>query len=81
MYPFSPTRHRAYHLLEVQVPDSALTITEQLLELDMGEWEGGERSVCYSPANLEIITKDVWRFAPPGGESQQQVGLGREGWA
>ncbi|GAB4819242.1 hypothetical protein N2152v2_006288 [Parachlorella kessleri] len=57
----------------MKVPASQLVSSEELLELDMGQWEGGVRAECYSPENLAIIRRDVWRFAPPGGESQKQV--------
>lgn len=48
-------------------------LTDELLELDMGLWEGKNRKQCYSDTVLQEIRKDVIRFKPPGGESQLDV--------
>lgn len=47
--------------------------TEQLLELDMGEFAGKPRHEVYTPERLAIIQQDVINFKPPGGESQKDV--------
>lgn len=57
----------------VDNPENHLVSSVLLEEQDMGEWEGALRSLCYTPANLEIIKGDTHGFAAPGGESQMQV--------
>lgn len=52
---------------------SECIVTDELLELDMGDWEGAHRQETYNPSTLEEIRKDVIRFKPPGGESQLEV--------
>ena len=47
--------------------------SEQLLELDMGEFAGQPRSLVYNEETLKIIHKDIINFRPPGGESQRDV--------
>ena len=54
-------------------PDNHVITSGLLQEQDMGDWEGGLRSECYTPENLEIIKADTHGFAAPGGESQLQV--------
>jgi len=46
---------------------------ENLLEIHMGDWVGREKKDIYTPAMIETIQRDPWRFAPPNGESQFQV--------
>lgn len=53
--------------------DRECILTDELLELDMGLWEGKNRKQCYSESTLQEIRKDVIRFKPPGGESQLDV--------
>jgi broad specificity phosphatase PhoE len=50
-----------------------LHVTEELLEIDMGDWEGALRSTCYTAETLALIADDCLNFAAPGGESQKQV--------
>jgi broad specificity phosphatase PhoE len=52
---------------------STLTQAADLLELDMGQWEGAVRSECYTVETLAVIEADPHNFAPPGGESQRRV--------
>lgn len=52
---------------------SQLTQAPELLELDMGHWEGAVRSECYTAQTLCQIDADPHNFAPPGGESQRKV--------
>ena len=78
---FSSTAVRTIHTAQLMMAelgiddggDATLTTTEELLEQDMGEWEGAQRSECYTPENLTIINANTHTFAAPGGESQQQV--------
>lgn len=48
-------------------------VSERLLELEMGEWEGRLRREVYTEETLDIIRKDVISFKAPGGESQKEV--------
>ena len=57
----------------LQLPRDSLIQSEELLELEMGEWEGALRAECYTPAALAAIAADPHNFSPPGGESQLQV--------
>lgn len=54
-------------------PVDWVVASEDLLEMHMGEWEGGMRAECYTPATLQLIAEDTHNFAPPGGESQKAV--------
>ena len=47
--------------------------SEQLLELDQGDWVGKPRVEAYSAEVLQRIEADNWNFAPPRGESQRTV--------
>lgn len=50
-----------------------LVLSNELLEQDMGQWEGALRSQCYTPETLACIAADTHNYAAPGGESQRQV--------
>lgn len=50
-----------------------LVSSEELLEIDMGDWVGTDRTKCYTQETLAQINNSPWTFAPPNGESQQQV--------
>lgn len=52
---------------------SRIHCSEHILEIDMGDWEGAYRSLCYTPEVLQQIESDCLNFAPPRGESQKQV--------
>lgn len=53
--------------------DKECVQSEQLLELDMGEFAGQPRSLVYNEETLKIIHQDIINFRPPGGESQRDV--------
>ena len=53
--------------------DASIVLSEELLELSQGTWEGAGRAECYTPQVLEEIKRDPWNFAAPGGESQKQA--------
>ena len=59
--------------LGIEEPHRFLVKTDELLEQDMGEWEGGNRSECYNEETMKLIEADTHNFAAPGGESQLQV--------
>jgi broad specificity phosphatase PhoE len=58
---------------ELSFDERRLVTTDELLELDMGEFAGKPRAEIYNEERMKIIQADVWNFAPPGGESQKQV--------
>ena len=58
---------------ELAVDQARLVSTDDLLELDMGEFAGKPRAEIYNEERLEEIAKDVWNFKPPAGESQREV--------
>lgn len=51
----------------------AVELSDELLELHQGEWEGKRRDECYTAAALEEIGRDPWNFKAPGGESQREL--------
>lgn len=58
-----------------------LVINNDLQELDMGSFTGRIRGEVYTPDTFEAIRRDGKDFAPPGGESMNQVGRTRMlGW-
>ncbi|EFN50554.1 hypothetical protein CHLNCDRAFT_136882, partial [Chlorella variabilis] len=61
----------------LEVKETELVQSEQLLELEQGEWEGRVRRECFTPELTAQFAADPWglgwNFAPPGGESQRQV--------
>ncbi|MEM7183670.1 MAG: histidine phosphatase family protein [Spirochaetota bacterium] len=57
-----------------------IATSEELLELDQGEWEGMRREKAYTPEILAKINSDAWNFCPPGGESQKIVAERMFGW-
>ncbi len=50
-----------------------IVLSEDLLELDQGDWEGKLRCDIYSLDVLAKINSDNWNFKPPNGESQRDV--------
>eukprot|EP01102_Stenamoeba_stenopodia_P010800 TRINITY_DN3286_c0_g1_i2.p1 TRINITY_DN3286_c0_g1~~TRINITY_DN3286_c0_g1_i2.p1 ORF type:complete len:316 (+),score=64.29 TRINITY_DN3286_c0_g1_i2:177-1124(+) len=54
-------------------PHPEIEYSEDLYEIDMGDWVGQERSVVYNPQQLDIINADPWHFRPPNGESPRDV--------
>ena len=58
---------------ELAVDAARLVSTDELLELDMGEFAGKPRAEIYTKERLDEIGRDVWNFKPPGGESQREV--------
>ena len=82
---FSSTAVRAYDTARLMAHELACTInsnstathqitaTDQLLEQDMGEWQGALRRDVYTPQQLKIIEADTHNFRAPGGESQRDV--------
>ena len=50
-----------------------IVFSDQLLELDQGQWEGQPRMQIYTPKTLAQINSNNWEFTPPRGESQKTV--------
>lgn len=48
-------------------------LSEKLLELDQGDWEGKLRTDVYTKKVLSVIRANNWTFAAPKGESQRDV--------
>lgn len=48
-------------------------LVPQILEINLGSWEGMPRNKVYTKSLLKKLKKDEWRFLPPHGESQEQV--------
>lgn len=51
-----------------------LETNEQLVEMSQGIYEGGDRSIAYSPENLEELARLGLDFKFPGAESMREVG-------
>lgn len=47
--------------------------TEQLLEIDQGDWTGRPRTAIYTPETIAVIERENRDFTPPNGESQRMV--------
>ncbi|KAI7842584.1 hypothetical protein COHA_003688 [Chlorella ohadii] len=45
----------------LDVPTDKLTSSEQLLELDQGQWEGAVRRECFTPELTAAFAADPWR--------------------
>jgi probable phosphoglycerate mutase len=52
---------------------SDVEVTDKILELSQGDWEGKKREEVYTPERLRQINKNNWKFTPPNGESQKDV--------
>eukprot|EP00026_Physarum_polycephalum_P015090 Phypoly_transcript_15696.p1 GENE.Phypoly_transcript_15696~~Phypoly_transcript_15696.p1 ORF type:complete len:234 (+),score=24.92 Phypoly_transcript_15696:153-854(+) len=46
---------------------------EALLEIEMGDFVGRERTSVYTEELIKQINLDAWNFSPPNGESPRQV--------
>ena len=55
------------------LPPDAVTLHDDLHEIDMGAWSGKARELCYTKSARAAIDADPAGFAPPGGESQAAV--------
>ncbi|MBI5397848.1 histidine phosphatase family protein [Candidatus Woesearchaeota archaeon] len=51
----------------------AIVLSEDILELDQGDWEGKVRAEMHTPQNIELMGTDYLGFRPPNGESQRDV--------
>ena len=65
------TAHLTSH--EIEFPVNKIILSEDLLELDQGDWEGQPRSEIYTSEMLAMINANNWEFTPPHGESQRMV--------
>ncbi|HLP79681.1 MAG TPA: histidine phosphatase family protein [Acidobacteriota bacterium] len=62
------------HGLKSQLNEKYATESEQLLELDQGDFVGRNRVEVYTPKTIAEIAKDPWNFKPKNGESQSECG-------
>jgi len=53
--------------------DGEIILTDEILELDQGDWEGELRSEIYTPEVLMQIDSDPLNFKAPNGESKKDV--------
>ena len=58
---------------QIGYPGKELIISDDLIELSQGDWEGQPRTEIYTPETLARINADNWNFTPPKGESQIAV--------
>ena len=54
-------------------PLAQIQLSDQLVEIGKGEWEGKVRKEIYTPEMRQMILNDSYEFRPPGGESQKDV--------
>jgi len=59
---------------QLELSPRIIRTCKSLIEIDEGEWSGRPRSECHTPEMLERMNLLAQDFAPPGGESQRQVG-------
>lgn len=50
-----------------------IILSEEIVELNQGNWEGKPRKEVYTPEILKIINSNRWTFKAPNGESQKDV--------
>ncbi|CAI5509697.1 unnamed protein product, partial [Closterium sp. Naga37s-1] len=65
---------------EIGEAESRIQYSDELQELSQGTWERQPRRAIYQQGVLEQMTAAQPDFRAPGGESQRQVGGGRERW-
>jgi len=76
---WSSTALRARHTAEIvcnQLPiqeGSPIQLSDQILEMSQGEWEGLLRSEIYTPERIQQVVENPLTFKPPGGESKLEV--------
>jgi len=59
---------------KIQFSEEKIILSESLLELDQGDWQGRKKSEIYTPEMLAIINPAQPHFKAPNGESQYEVG-------
>ena len=57
-----------------------VTVSDDLLELSQGDWEGMVRKDVYTPEMLDSINNNNWLHKAPNGESQKEVEERMFGW-
>lgn len=75
---YSSTAIRAKQTALIACKDMGFSLdtiifSDDLLELNQGEWEGKERKDVHTPRQLAIMNADYLNFQPPDGESQRDV--------
>jgi broad specificity phosphatase PhoE len=75
---YSSTAVRAKDTAEISLghtnhPLEDIIFSDQLLELNQGDWTGQNRVEMYTPEILKKLNADPWNFSAPHGESQKQV--------
>ncbi|XP_073013924.1 uncharacterized protein [Typha latifolia] len=58
---------------ELDFPDNQIQISDSLVEMSQGQWEGCIRSEIYTPEMVNLIDKAQPDFSAPSGESLRQV--------
>jgi probable phosphoglycerate mutase len=64
----------------LDIPQTDLTLTPDILELSQGEWEGLVRKDIYTPEVLAAMRAESLTFRAPGGESQADVAMRMMRW-
>lgn len=57
----------------INYPLDDIVLSDQLQELDQGDFVGKIRTKAYASPTKELIESDPWNFSAPNGESQKQV--------
>lgn len=60
-------------LEKANIDASNIVLSDALLELSQGDWEGCLRTEIYTPEVINQINVDNWNFKAPNGESQRDV--------
>jgi len=58
---------------DIYFPLEKIIYSDDILELDQGEWEGRLKSEIYTTERVTEINKDNWNYKAPGGESQRET--------
>nr|CAD1820411.1 unnamed protein product [Ananas comosus var. bracteatus] len=65
----------AFVCRELDFPEDQIQMSDALIEMSQGQWEGCLRSEIYTPEMINLIEKAQPDFSAPSGESLRQVGF------
>jgi broad specificity phosphatase PhoE len=57
----------------IDYPVNNIILSDKLLELDQGGWEGKVRAEILTPELIDLLNRNNWNFKAPNGESQRDV--------
>ena len=70
---YSSSAERTKNTAKLAIGSDSFVSSDELLEIDMGDWVGRKRTEVYSEETLTKINQDPWNFKADNGESQKEV--------